>query len=235
MSAEQLALYVQKLRRQRSWTQAHLAEASNLSLRTVQRLERGDSCSRETLLAVAGAFNISVEDLTARLYRSPATAISPSTSKLRRLIMFGKESAQRLFSWTGLFYLAGVLAIAVYGNYRFPGFVGHPFPSLENDISAYRQFLAISGILSAIYLGIWSGLLSGWQAPFWRGFLFLGAGVFATLLIFSTLPWIKYPNDQYPVPALWVMYCLLPTVGIWLLTGIAGRFSKDRLSTAGTD
>jgi transcriptional regulator with XRE-family HTH domain len=55
---------IRELREARAWTQAHLADAAGLSLRTVQRLESLHSCSNETLLALAAALEIDVRALT---------------------------------------------------------------------------------------------------------------------------------------------------------------------------
>ena len=55
-----------KVRRQRerkAWTQEHLAQAAGISLRTVQRAEEG-AMSAETLSALAGAFDMPVEELS---------------------------------------------------------------------------------------------------------------------------------------------------------------------------
>lgn len=54
---------VRALREARSWTQAHLAGAAELSLRTVQRLESTHSCSPETLLALAAVFDVEAQSL----------------------------------------------------------------------------------------------------------------------------------------------------------------------------
>jgi DNA-binding XRE family transcriptional regulator len=56
---------VRELREARSWTQQHLAEAAELSLRTVQRLETAHSGSAETMLAIAGALGVEVGSLSA--------------------------------------------------------------------------------------------------------------------------------------------------------------------------
>jgi transcriptional regulator with XRE-family HTH domain len=55
---------IRDLREARAWTQAHLADAAGLSLRTVQRLESLHSCSHETLLALSAALEIDVRALT---------------------------------------------------------------------------------------------------------------------------------------------------------------------------
>jgi transcriptional regulator with XRE-family HTH domain len=51
------------LREARGWTQEHLAVVSGLSVRTIQRIEAGTPPSRESLLALAAAFDLAVVDL----------------------------------------------------------------------------------------------------------------------------------------------------------------------------
>ena len=56
-------MLVQKLRLQRGWSQEQLAELSGLSVRTIQRLERGQVASIESLKALAAAFEIGYDAL----------------------------------------------------------------------------------------------------------------------------------------------------------------------------
>ena len=51
-------MIVRKLRLQRGWTQEHLAELTGLSVRSIQRLERGQSPSLETLKALAAVLEV---------------------------------------------------------------------------------------------------------------------------------------------------------------------------------
>ncbi len=72
---------IRELREARAWTQAHLADAAGLSLRTVQRLESLHSCSNETLLALAAALEIDVRHLTGeklpkRSWRGPSPRLA---------------------------------------------------------------------------------------------------------------------------------------------------------------
>lgn len=57
-------MLVQKLRLQRGWSQEQLATVSGLSVRTIQRIERGQSASLETLATLASVFEIDVSKLT---------------------------------------------------------------------------------------------------------------------------------------------------------------------------
>lgn len=56
-------MLIQKLRLQRGWSQEQLAELSGLSVRTVQRLERGQTASVESLKALGAAFEIDFSQL----------------------------------------------------------------------------------------------------------------------------------------------------------------------------
>src|SRR5947208_3079563 len=64
---------VRSLREARGWTQAHLAEASGVSLRTIQRLERLHSCSAETRMALAAALGVDSRELSSEADRQANT------------------------------------------------------------------------------------------------------------------------------------------------------------------
>ncbi|MEZ6010650.1 MAG: helix-turn-helix domain-containing protein [Hyphomonas sp.] len=54
------AAKIKRWREERHWSQEHLADLAGIGLRTVQRIEKGDPASRETLMALAAAFNVDV-------------------------------------------------------------------------------------------------------------------------------------------------------------------------------
>lgn len=56
-------MLIQKLRLQRGWSQQQLAEASGLSVRTIQRMEAGQPGSVESLKSVAAVFEIDFSTL----------------------------------------------------------------------------------------------------------------------------------------------------------------------------
>ncbi len=55
---------IKKLRQERGWSQEQLSELSDLSVRTIQRIEGGQKPSMETLRALAAAFDTDVASLT---------------------------------------------------------------------------------------------------------------------------------------------------------------------------
>ena len=78
-------MLVQKLRLQRGWSQEQLAELSGLSVRTIQRMERGLPASNETLKSLASVFEIEFSTLQATQEPSMTTysaSNSASTSPL---------------------------------------------------------------------------------------------------------------------------------------------------------
>ncbi|MGF1692281.1 2TM domain-containing protein [Photobacterium kagoshimensis] len=56
-------MIVRKLRLQRGWSQDHLSQISGLSVRTIQRIERGHNAGLESLKALAAVFDVQVTDL----------------------------------------------------------------------------------------------------------------------------------------------------------------------------
>lgn len=55
---------IKRWREERCWSQEHLADVAGVSLRTIQRLENGETASRDSLMALAAAFNVDVIALT---------------------------------------------------------------------------------------------------------------------------------------------------------------------------
>lgn len=68
-----MSLIVQKLRLQRGWSQAQLAELSGLSARTVQRIEGGQNATAESLKSLAAVFEVDFQEL-----RSAVDAAAPA-------------------------------------------------------------------------------------------------------------------------------------------------------------
>ena len=56
-------MLVQKLRLQRGWSQQQLAELSGLNVRTIQRIEKGQEPSVESLKSLAAVFNVELSTL----------------------------------------------------------------------------------------------------------------------------------------------------------------------------
>jgi transcriptional regulator with XRE-family HTH domain len=57
------AMSIQKLRLKRGWSQQQLADASGLSVRTIQRIENGHAASTESLKCLAAVFEVDFSTL----------------------------------------------------------------------------------------------------------------------------------------------------------------------------
>jgi transcriptional regulator with XRE-family HTH domain len=55
---------IKQLRKAKGWTQQHLADASDVNLRTIQRVEREGSASNETVHALCAVFEIQRDQLS---------------------------------------------------------------------------------------------------------------------------------------------------------------------------
>lgn len=55
---------IRRWREERHWSQEHLADLAGIGTRTVQRIENGDPASKESVMALAAAFNVDVVALT---------------------------------------------------------------------------------------------------------------------------------------------------------------------------
>lgn len=65
---------IKRWREERLWSQEHLAELAGLGLRTVQRIENGDPASRDSVMALAAAFNVDAAALTVNPQTAAAEA-----------------------------------------------------------------------------------------------------------------------------------------------------------------
>ncbi|WP_447746283.1 helix-turn-helix domain-containing protein [Enterobacter asburiae] len=63
-----IAEKVKTYRLRKAWSQEQLAEVASLSVRTVQRTEKGQKPSLETLSALASAFGVDVSELSEETY-----------------------------------------------------------------------------------------------------------------------------------------------------------------------
>lgn len=80
---------IQELRKERGWTQEHLAAVADLEVRTIQRVEKDQTKSPDTLLDIAGAFDVDLSAIRttwlipeSRLLRSELVTTHQEFAKL---------------------------------------------------------------------------------------------------------------------------------------------------------
>ncbi|HID02661.1 MAG TPA: helix-turn-helix domain-containing protein [Desulfobacterales bacterium] len=83
---------IKKLRLQRAWSQEELAECSGISVRTIQRLEKGGQMSLESRKALAATFDLDASDFIeadkALLRKVPAISERQTRKEVRNLKRF---------------------------------------------------------------------------------------------------------------------------------------------------
>jgi len=161
MSLIDLANRVRDLRQARSWAQAQLAEIAGVSLRTVQRLERDGHCSPETLLAIAAAFEIDVQELTALRIRngSGGPALKPVFLPTRILEWLDDVIAlsplgritDRTAALLGILAILAPLYFAAAAILKEAAGVGVFFEPLERLFYADRETLRIWNVASPLF------------------------------------------------------------------------------------
>ncbi|MEQ9264352.1 MAG: helix-turn-helix transcriptional regulator [Balneolaceae bacterium] len=118
MEKDSIAKQIRELRMEKSWSQSLLAKAAGLSLRTIQRIETNGKAAPETLLAVAGAFDIDVEKLTGKIIESEGALQSESLlgihiSQRSLLIRFKSWFGKKLIQGRKLMASLGLLMIFI--------------------------------------------------------------------------------------------------------------------------
>jgi transcriptional regulator with XRE-family HTH domain len=95
---------IKSLREQKAWSQEHLADASGVAVRTIQRVEAGGSASYETAQALAAVFGTEVADLQSRV------AEVRSTPRWRRGALAAAALGAILLIGTSAFFIKSAAA-----------------------------------------------------------------------------------------------------------------------------
>lgn len=172
MNQIKLAEKIKKLRMEKAWSQAQLAEVSSLSIRTIQRVELNGKCSYDTLLAIAAAFDIDVKELTALSNNNINSESKFSFHLFGLKLNFGWLRSRTAFI-TGIFLLlpACYFITASVLKYNFGiSFLFNPLEIFYSSPQIIKYFNLISpviflfGLTSAIVINI----LAMFSIKLWR-------------------------------------------------------------------
>ena len=123
-------------------------------------------------------------------------------------------------------YMAILILVIVIGALLFSGQYSRP-PVEELPNTSYKLFLLIAAWMLIPLLAIWGTMVGFWKKSLPWAIGSLAFGGFITALGFAVLPWIYYPNDQYPGEFFWVMNASIPVLVIWaILTYFGHRKQK---------
>lgn len=98
-----LAENVKANRLRKAWTQEELAEICDVSVRTIQRVERGEQASLDTQKALAAAFDINVEVLHTTEQTKPVPGNVKESQPITTLTQYFRSRlpilGSNLFTW----------------------------------------------------------------------------------------------------------------------------------------
>ena len=137
-------MLIQKLRLQKGWSQEQLAELSGVSVRTIQRLERGQAGSLESLKALAAVFEIDFNRLKEPAMDTPAanpadapihqTASTDGMSQAEILALAHVRKVKGFYMQV-LYYLVTIAFLAAINLTTYPEYWWFVWPALGWGLS----------------------------------------------------------------------------------------------------
>lgn len=136
-------MLVRKLRIEKGWSQETLAQVSGLSVRTIQRIERGGKASLETLGALAAVLEVDISTL----------ATETGMFKQQEFSEEDREAVEYVRDIKGfythfVFYLFTVTAMIVANLVMSPGNLWFIWPTLGWGLGVASHGLAVFEIFS---------------------------------------------------------------------------------------
>lgn len=140
-------MLVRKLRLQRGWSQEHLAELVGVSVRTIQRIERGYSPGLETSKALASVFEVDVSTFTSEESTvnndqklSSSTAVADDEKEAMLYVKGIKEFYEHLIVYLAFAVVFGSLSYDRMGatNFMILGLAGWGVGVIVHGLSAFE-------------------------------------------------------------------------------------------------
>lgn len=141
-------MLVRKLRLQRGWSQEHLAELVGVSVRTIQRIERGYSPGLETSKALASVFEVDVstfisEESTVNKNEnlSESTTVADDEKEAMLYVKGIKEFYEHLIVYLAFAVVFGSLSYDRWGatNFMILGLAGWGVGVVIHGLAAFEK------------------------------------------------------------------------------------------------
>lgn len=153
----EMLMLVKKLRLQRGWSQEQLAEMLGVSVRTVQRIERGLPPSLETAKALAAVFEVDLSTFMTEVNAMNHEQTQP-------LVSDDEKSAMAYVKGIKEFYdhlLVYIVFVAVYGGLLFFEGMGDP-QIIVVGLAGWGLGVVIHGLVAFEKISLW-GLGARWE------------------------------------------------------------------------
>ncbi|MCG7534191.1 2TM domain-containing protein [Pseudoalteromonas sp. OOF1S-7] len=118
-------MIIRKLRLQRGWSQEQLAEYSGLSIRTIQRIERGQGPSLESLKSLAAVFETNIADLK----EEPDSMSQDSITQQEQRVIEQVRAIKDFYSHLITYVLVNLVLFAI-NFFTSPGYIWAWWPAL---------------------------------------------------------------------------------------------------------
>lgn len=124
-------MQVQKLRLQHGWSQEQLAELSGLNVRTIQRIERGQTPSVESLKALGAVFEVDFSELKEPHMQSPnIQSSSQNPLDTKEILALAHVRQLKKFYLHLVVYVVGIAGLAVINLMTYPHYLWFIYPAL---------------------------------------------------------------------------------------------------------
>jgi transcriptional regulator with XRE-family HTH domain len=136
-------MIVQQMRLQKGWSQQQLADVSGLNVRTIQRIERGQSASLESFKALGAAFNVDFSELQEHTVREIVS--TPEQTEIA--LAFSHVREMRRFYSGMIAYVVVIGMLAAFNLYTQPRFWWWLFPAFGWGIGMLMRALRVFDLL----------------------------------------------------------------------------------------
>lgn len=109
--AEEIDVIVRKLRLEKGWSQETLAELTGLSVRTIQRIERGGNASIESLNALAAVFQVDISTLSTETTMHQPKDVSKDEREAMEYVRDIKGFYAHLAWYVGFVLVMGIISL----------------------------------------------------------------------------------------------------------------------------
>ncbi|WP_046007458.1 2TM domain-containing protein [Pseudoalteromonas rubra] len=130
-------MIIRKLRLQRGWSQEQLAECSGLSIRTIQRIERGQDPSLESLKSLAAVFETSI----ASLKEEPDSMSQGSITQQEQRVIEQVRAIKDFYSHLTTYILVNLILFAI-NFFTSPGYIWAWWPALGWGIGLFSHWVS---------------------------------------------------------------------------------------------
>jgi len=147
---------VKSLRLQKNWSQEQLAQLSDLNVRTIQRVEKGESVGTETLKSLAAVFEISTDELINVVDNEKSLQTEEEANMIKD--NFQQNKAQEKVKSIKYFYAFSAFLIAAFLLFMLPN-----YNDGENLGPLIVVFLSFSMLIAGLAVHVFQPFGEEWE------------------------------------------------------------------------